>query len=408
MERQNYELMPKGLLFFRDARPMDVDKGQKDVRNIGHGSNWPRPDHLFKGAIHALIGDRMASLAAIRETSPSGDTSYGQFGELRVFGPFPKKGDEVYLPRPLDWDMTPFACQDVADLPEPLKFGFLDNREGKKSYPAWVKFSDYKTYLAGGDHNLYVKKEKDEDEKEIEVVKFPYSDDELYVTETHIGNTLDPRTHASKRVNDQHRSGTYQGDYLRLKRGVTMWCAMTTGTMRSSREAAPGIPETFILGGQGGLVDRVASSFDLGTDLPMVEPVEGKLVRWTLLTPAYFSGNGWLPDWCNDTSGENNTLGTVMLRDDSTADLIGAQLVGACVGKPVVYSGWDTKDGVKPTQLAVPAGSVYLFRCNNAAAAKKLIQKLHLVPRSQNGNQGFGIGVCSLVDDPEISKTNNK
>ena len=28
-----------------------------------------------------------------------------------------------------------------------------------------------------------------------------------------------------------------------------------------------------------------------------------------------------------------------------------------------------------------------------------LIAKLHLVPRSQNSAQGFGIGVCSLVDD---------
>ncbi|MCQ2545546.1 MAG: type III-B CRISPR module-associated protein Cmr3, partial [Clostridia bacterium] len=102
MIRKFYELEPNDVLFFRDGRPMDVDKKKQDVRNIGHGANWPRPDHLFKGVIHSLIGERMASLEDIRQNDKEGNSSYGEFGGLRVVGPFPKKGDDVYLPRPLD------------------------------------------------------------------------------------------------------------------------------------------------------------------------------------------------------------------------------------------------------------------------------------------------------------------
>lgn len=181
MDRTCYELTPKDVLFFRDGRPMDVDKAQEDVRNIGHGANWPRPDHLFKGVIHALIGERMAS-----------ESAYGEFGGLKVFGPFPKKdGGEIYLPRPLDWDMRPYPCKNATDLPDPLECGFLDRREGKKKYPAWVTLADFKSYLGGKDRDLPA---------------FPYSDGDLFKTEVRIGNTLDPRTHASKRIQDQHLS----------------------------------------------------------------------------------------------------------------------------------------------------------------------------------------------------------
>lgn len=115
-----------------------------------------------------------------------------------------------------------------------------------------------------------------------------------------------------------------------------------------------------------------------------------------------------MPDFCRDTSSAGNALGRVMLRRGGVKDapLIGAKLVGACVGKPIVYSGWDWKTHEKPTQLAVPAGSAYLFRCDDINAAQALIDALHLKPRSQNSAQGFGIGVCSLVDDFSKQKDN--
>jgi len=64
---------------------------------------------------------------------------------------------------------------------------------------------------------------------------------------------------------------------------------------------------------------------------------------------------------------------------------------------PSPIRGWDTEKGVKPTVLAVPQGSVYLFRCEDKASAEALVDRLHLQRQSDYGPQGFGIGVCSIV-----------
>ena len=51
--------------------------------NVGHGANWPRPDHLFSAVIHELIRNPAASEVAW----------YGQVPDLRVTGPFPHRGE---------------------------------------------------------------------------------------------------------------------------------------------------------------------------------------------------------------------------------------------------------------------------------------------------------------------------
>jgi hypothetical protein len=51
----------------------------------------------------------------------------------------------------------------------------------------------------------------------------------------------------------------------------------------------------------------------------------------------------------------------------------------------------------KSTQLAVPAGSVYYFLCENTATANVLAAKLHWRPRSDHyGEKGCGYGLCSF------------
>ena len=61
MGKTTYELTPRDVLFFRDARPMDVDKSRKDdIFNVGHGANWPRPDQLFSAVIQDLVRDPSA------------------------------------------------------------------------------------------------------------------------------------------------------------------------------------------------------------------------------------------------------------------------------------------------------------------------------------------------------------
>jgi hypothetical protein len=54
------------------------------------------------------------------------------------------------------------------------------------------------------------------------------------------------------------------------------------------------------------------------------------------------------------------------------------------------------KDESKPTRLAVHAGSVYYFLCENPAAARELASLLHWRPRSDFfGEKGFGYGFAS-------------
>ena len=413
MIERKYELTPRDVLFFRDGRPMDADKAQKkDVRYIGHGATWPRPDHLFKGAIHALL----------RETP---NASFGDFPALKVMGPYPVKRekshpDALYLPRPLDWDMSIGPCTDT-DLPLPLEYGFIDRTEGKKNLPAWINIEDFLKYLDPDrkDRGLYYEDEKDDvgnvrkDKKgnPIKTIKFPYSDGNLFGVESRIGTTLDTVTGASKRVKGQHASGQYQGEYLRLQGGVSMWCAIETGKIGMAKNVpdAPELPCTFVMGGQSGIVVRQNTDIDLRAKFPaprLYDDNTGSVfVRWTLISPALFCETGWLPGWCKDSRRnppDVKPLGTIMFPDCE-----GCSLVGACTGKPIVFSGWDPKNegSAKPTMLAVPQGSVYLFRCNGKADAEALIKRIHLQRQSDYGPQGFGIGVCSIVKPDSVLTT---
>lgn len=392
MQARRYELKPRDVLFFRDGRPMDADKAQKkDVRYIGHGAVWPRPDHLFHGVIHSLL----------KETPGA---TFGSFPSLKVMGPYPVKGDMLYLPRPLDWDMLIEPCAST-DLPDPLTYGFIDRVDGKKKYPAWITCEDYAKYLRRDERGLYDAEETEADDKGEKIVrkavKFPYADGSLFGTEPRIGTTLDAGTGASKRVKGQHASGQYEGEYLRLQKSVAMWCAVETGKVGMGNDAtdAPETPRSFVMGGQGGIVTRYETDIDLAKSLPKpeVEADGAAYVRWTLIAPALFRQTGWLPGWCKDSrkdvaEADRKPLGTVMFPGCE-----GCRLVGACIGKPIYFSGWDAETGIKPTVLAVPQGSVYLFKCADRSNAEALVARLHLQRQSDYGPQGFGIGVCSIV-----------
>ena len=78
-----------------------------------------------------------------------------------------------------------------------------------------------------------------------------------------------------------------------------------------------------------------------------------------------------------------------------------ARLIAACIGKAVAFSGYDSQVREKPTELAVPAGSAYVFECETVEEAGKLVAALNLKPLSDLGEKGFGLGVCSCVAAPE-------
>ena len=398
MGKTTYEIKPRDLLFFRDARPMDADKARLgDVFNVGRGANWPRPDHLFSAVIHDLIRDPDA---------PEG-AWYGKVPDLRVTGPFPMLGDALYLPTPLDWDMRLVAFDSdlgATDAPAPLSAGFADRVVEKKSYPKWISATDYARYLAGD-----VGKGKGAKEADV-----PANNDErISQRESRLGTTLDAATGASKRTAGQTESGRYAAEYLRLGGDAKMVCEIET-------ERGAELDGRWLrFGGQGGLAKFSAANLSLADRLfALPHGTPTRFVRWTLLTPALFA-QGWYPNWLETANGGERT-GKVMLPMEKVLRHLGetraayrarmkeacrpfetARLIAACVGKPIAFSGYDSRDGEKPTELAVPAGSAFVFECATTEEAQKLDEALHLKPLSDLGEKGFGLGACSFVSAPE-------
>ncbi len=425
--KHSLELIPRDLLFLRDARPMEAS-------DAGLGANWPRPDQLY----HAL-------LAAFHLRWPKRQTWEGdehtryeepagvnfRFGALKTVGPFPRKGDKIFFPRPLDLGMKLVKCEGT-DLPVPLKYAFLPIVKGKVSLPQWVSVDVIKKYLGG--QNIFKLEEKDSN---------------LYGADRNIGIGINPDTGTTV----EHK--LYQAEYLRLKEGVTLVgeasCEMKLKRQDhvldayNSKETGNECVEKVVLGGQQGMCSLEIDKFKFELPKrPEGQPTT-RFVRWTLLTPAIFQAGkepnpkqgealrkqegpvyGWLPAWCmpTDTQGvHRDEIGKVMLtksvkRNDGesrqawkdrqhTAGTIGAKLVAARIDKPIPFSGWElptatTSGGPKSTMLAVPAGSCYIFECDTTDDAEALVAALDGIPRSDLlGSNGFGIGVCSFISGPE-------
>jgi CRISPR-associated protein Cmr3 len=312
---------------------------------------------------------------------------------LKTIGPFPAKGDAVYLPCPLDLGMKLVALpKGQTDLPAPLTYAFLPQEEGRRTPPQWIPGDLYLRYLRG---------------EAIEAAALaPIDDDALYAPDRNLGIALDPETGTTV---DGKR---YQAEYLRLQEGVSL--AFQAECLVKARGGNGSVRDLFmedwtggnlVMGGQQGVVrvERAAQALAL----PPLPDLTTPHLRWTLLAPAVFKA-GWRPGWVQDG-------GAVALRRNvarnpgeprhawkarqNEAPFLEAKLVAARVGKPEAFSGWNQQEGrPKPTQLAVPAGSSYVFDCGSVENAALLAVQLHLKPRSDDlGEKGHGVGVCSSV-----------
>lgn len=378
MATHSFTASPRDLLFLRDARPMEAS-------DPGLGANWPRPDQLWYGLIHAFhrqwpVRQTWEGPAHTKRTNERAESS-DRFGALRAIGPFPVRAGVPFLPTPLDWDQQLVPCGDT-NLPAPLKYAFRAKRLGKTAFPEWISAADYAAYL--------------DDRQPLP----PLEDPKLYAADRNIGIAMDPSTGAT--VDGK----LYQAEYLRLDKDVDLAfqaaCDLKPkgGGAEIDAFALPDVPGELIVGGQQGVV-RLAKTPELAL-VPALPPITTPRLRWTLLAPAVFA-HGWLPGWCVDSrkgpEHEKQPRGTVMLPDAS------ATLVAARVGKPVAFSGWDLQqDGApKPTSLAVPAGSCFVFDCGTLESAQRLADALHGRCRSDRlGEKGFGLGVCSSLPVPNL------
>jgi CRISPR-associated protein Cmr3 len=429
MPTETFHLAPRDLLFLRDARPM----GAADA---GLGANWPRPDQVWSALIHAFHRE-WPELQPWEHLHHKRDgenrLSSDRFGGLKTIGPFPYATADgemsgnglfragLHLPCPLDLSadgngtLHPMrlVSGDGSNLPPPLELAFSSSCIGKAALPAWLHAEDFAAYLTGAPVQ-------------------PETDPQLFDEERNIGIAIAPETHATV------KGMFYQAEYLRLRDGVRLALAASCDLVGANRQQVDVLAKLprhgfdLIAGGQQGVARAVRSPEPLG--LPGTETSgDSLLVKWVLLAPAVFPAipanpekgvpchpGGWLPTWVDPGTGQvllprraperqGGESRVAWRRRIAAAPPFAARLVAARVGKPLPFSGWDLRKGSpKPTLLAIPAGSVYVFRCGDIEERDALMRALQWnggeggEPCNRrsgvHGEKGFGIGICTTCN----------
>lgn len=382
-------LEPQDTLFFRDGIPMSAGQGR------GAGCRLPLPNTWHEAVRTALLarsGARIEGRIPGRSrgserhgkwqpsTSPADERfiSSTAFQSLQTIGPLPFRREYgVLWPMPLDlvkdsnsrWHTLQLLDNPIQREGVSLQAIAVSPVGPEKQRPAgWWTTEQFAHYLAGNLQNLGE----------------PIETKDLWQEEYRIGVTMDPARQAAE------EGQLFSGTYLRPAKDTRFIAGIQLKNPRPGEAQTEAALDHIFLGG-----DRRMVRISRGALLqPPVRPDyagEGPiLLKWTLVTPAVFS-HGWLPGWLKDTQG-NRLPGDVCLKNLPAR----CRLVSVCLGRPEILNGWDiAANSPKPTQLAVPAGSVYYFLCENAAAANILADLLHWRPRSdQYGEKGYGYGLC--------------
>lgn len=420
---QTFDFIPADTLFCRDGRPLAAGS------SFGRGAYWPLPTVLHSALRSALLraagqlpeGKQMPGAPRRGRQKPN-QVGSSAFNWLHLQGPFPVRtnrspdDDTVFFPMPLDLvrgkgpeDKAPLEYLRVvqnetgaSNLPGMLKATVASFAPPSKArLPDWVNAAFLTNYLKGAPLVLPDRQA-------------------LWDTEHRIGVALEDTTHTAA------QGQLFAAEHLRLRKDVRLRFAVsappshkTPDVNEGGRDVATLRQSLLQLGGEQRF-GLILESPPL--TLPRVS-ITGPLVKWLLLTPSIFL-HGWRPGWIRGD-------GKVMLRikpdgfdkqahrrsrrgdaadydrDKHTGTSIDATLVAACIGKALPVGGWEllhesksgngnaVTGGGKPTQLAVPAGSVFYFRCRSAEDAQNLEKALCGRCRSDFlGEKGLGLGVC--------------
>lgn len=443
-------LEPTDVLFFKDGRPMEGSSS-------GHGAAWPHP-HILNAALHAALWRSKEDFAGLHPHRPgrSGSihsenrTDNGRlFGSLVSAGPFPVANSGTWLfPRPADAQAagshrtTLLPFHPTLDAPSSLHPGLnpVVNTcpPSKLKAEPWWDHDAFQAYLGNSTSKL--------PEGHF------YEDASIHSAEHTVGIGTDPET------GTQDGERIYSASYLRLKPdcrlGLIASCIdKKGGDLLERLFPNNGTNTTILVGGQQrcGTVQREAAKhipLPLGKSGGFSVSTGGKhLVKWILLTPAIWPAmpagvsnrgterkphcGGWLPSWI-DANSLQVLLQTVSPEErrrrralnydqkgyasGENATPIAARLAAAIVPKPQFITGWALADGgeagqaasggAKSTHLAVPAGAVYYFECDDESAAIALATALNwhgddtagtaIKNRRSTlmGEKGFGLGVC--------------
>lgn len=402
-------LTPTDILFFRDGRPMEGSLA-------GHSFAWC-PPHLISHALHAAL--RRSGLESHKHCA--GVSSWRDytgernqvFGSLLTVGPFPVDLDgNWYFPAPGDLAceegriknaFQPMHSVNPSSLPKPLThFPASLLKPSKDSSPgAWLRADAWGKYLRN-------------EELSLEYFK---TDADIGDFEANIGIGIDPETNA------QDKLRIYSAQYLRLRSGWRLGVQVSADDKEHGDLIAKLFPmeNHLIIGGQ--LRCCSVECLKQQPQFPAEQEITTPYLRWTLLSPAVFPeierdeekgirphSGGWLPNWIDPENGkvllkrnvkrypaESRAAWRARVRSGGTID---AELIAAKTGNALPVSGWDLEYGAKPTQLAVPAGSVYYFRCADIENARQLCKALNYPNRRSTlwGEKGYGIGICSSFE----------
>jgi CRISPR-associated protein Cmr3 len=399
---------PHDTFFFRDSIPMSAGQGR------GAGARLPLPSTLheaFRASLLDVYG-RSGETAAFRPSNAprSGGwlgkgksvVSHGSkdFQSLRIVGPFPflapdsDKNDHpsgVLFPLPLD------LIFDEGGNAHTLSLRPLDPSMHSGDLPALAvspvpaRKDQVSGFLTAADMSAYLA-------NDLSTLKSVVTWKELFEEEYRIGVELSPESNSA--VQGQLYAATHARPSERFR--ILAWAGLKSPINDEEEKLAK--LSALTLGGErrmARLVRDAIAPVPVVPALPAIPDLPGPVViKWTLATSAVFA-NGWLPGWCKDTTPQARPEGRVCLPLKQGR----AQLIATCLGKPVAFAGWDmVKAESKPTQLAVPAGSVYYFLCENAATASELAALLHWRPRSDSyGEKGFGYGfACSQPTSSDV------
>ena len=311
--------------------------------------------------------------------------------KLSSEGPFLCKNNEVYFPTPLDvlpgnnlLELKKLTGH--SDLPVPLQYALFAGEPSKAKVDPFISFSEMKKYLSGEKFKLN-------------------AETEFLVRETRPGITISPVT----RTAEKHKN--YFAEYLRLRDEVALAAKVELDNSEKLAQFFPAGNNVLMqLGGQQTLVYAKPFTTDF---IPQVH-INGKFVKWVLLTPAAWL-KGWLPDFVDEQDqgkvllkihdGSKPERQPGELRADyrkrvsESCQPIAARLIAARVGKAVAISGWKNQGtgggNAKASRLYVPAGSVYYFEAQDEKEAQKLVKAIHGRSLSTfSGRAGFGLGVC--------------
>lgn len=139
------------------------------------------------------------------------------------------------------------------------------------------------------------------------------------------------------------------------------------------------------LGGEGkAAIYKAVKTLSINLSEIQKKVLKDKKFKVVLATPAVFK-QGWIPDGINST-GEGELFGCKV------------KLIGASLGRYISVGGWDlATNRPKPTQRAVPAGSVYFFEMLNEDSVNLFTHFGKSMLSGDWAKQGFGLSFIGAI-----------